>query len=420
MKEEYAVHRMRVHAVWATALLFLVSARGDSKSQLVPSSERTPSIFFSMHIHNAATTTPWPSVPIGGWRLWDARVSWPQLEPKRGQWSFELLDRYLSLAEEHNTEVLLPLGLSPQWASSRPLEHSVYQAGNAAEPTNASDWQTYVTAVVTHCRGRIRAYEIWNEPNNTGFWTGNVAQMVTLTREASEIIHKIDPTALVVSPAATTSSGLPWLTQFLNMGGGKYINVIAFHFYVAPQPPEAMVPLIQKVQQIMRDNGVSDKPLWNTESGWQLPKPFPSEYLGAAFLARAFILNWAAGVSRFYWYAWDNHAWASIQTTEADNRTMTPAGKAYGVVEKWLAGAEVSNCDEQEDHTWVCRLTRNGVPAWILWNPTETVTEKRSYLFPQAWNDKSVTPLLSEPRALSGPGIEVGQSPELVTSSAAP
>jgi hypothetical protein len=181
-----------------------------------------------------------------------------------------------------------------------------------------------------------------------------------------------------------------------------------------------MVPLIQKVQQIMRDNGVSDKPLWNTESGWQLPKPFPSEYLGAAFLARAFILNWAAGVSRFYWYAWDNHAWASIQTTEADNRTMTPAGKAYGVVEKWLAGAEVSNCDEQEDHTWVCRLTRNGVPAWILWNPTETVTEKRSYLFPQAWNDKSVTPLLSEPRALSGPGIEVGQSPELITSSAAP
>ncbi len=410
----------RIRGLWTLALLFVLPVSGNSKSQLVPGPERIPSSFFGMHIHHATTGTPWPTVPIGSWRLWDALVSWPQIEPKRGQWNFELLDRYVLLAEQHKTEVLLPLGLSPQWASSRPLERSIYQTGNAAEPGDNADWQNYVTAVVTRYKGRIAAYEIWNEPNNKGFWTGDTQQMVTLTREASEIIHRIDPAAQVVSPAATTVSGVAWLAQFLNLGGGKYVDVVAYHFYVSPQPPEAMVPLIQQVRQIMRDTGVGDKPLWNTESGWQVPKPFPSNELAAAYLARAFVLNWAAGVSRFYWYAWDNHAWVSIQTTWPDSRTITPAGQAYATVQRWLTGTELDGCEENSDHVWMCRLTRNGSPSWIIWNPVQIMAERLTFLFPQTWSDKSAIPLLGEARPLGGPVIEVGQMPELVTSSANP
>jgi hypothetical protein len=412
--------QMCAYAVATVALACILSTRGDGKSQLVPSSELIPADFFGMHIHNAATTTPWPPSAIGGWRLWDARVAWPQIEPERGVWSFQLLDQYLALADQHGTKVLLPLGLSPQWASSQPQQPSVYQPGNAAAPASLADWQNYVTTVVTHCRGRVQAYEIWNEPNSPGFWTGTPAQMVALTQTASETIHSIDPSALVVSPAATTAAGLTWLTQFLSLGGGKYVDVIAYHFYVAPQAPEAMVSLIQKVQEAMRNAGVANKPLWNTESGWQLPKPFPSEELAASYLARAYILNWAAGISRFYWYAWDNHAFASIQTTEADNRTLTLAGQAYGIIEKWLTGSSLNDCDEEPDHTWVCKLTRRGVPAWILWNTTGNAEEKRTFIFPDAWNDKSATSLGQEPRALTGPEIEVSQTPELVTSSVVP
>jgi hypothetical protein len=410
----------RARVVYLLAMIALLSARADGKFQLVPSTERIPEKFFGMHIHHAAAVTPWPAVPIGSWRLWDAQVTWPQIEPRKGQWNFQLLDRYVSLAEEHETEVLLPLGLTPQWASKRPLEASVYHPGYAAEPGDNSDWQIYVTAVVTRYKGRIRAYEIWNEPNNRGFWTGDTEQMVVLTREAWEIIHRIDPSAYVVSPGATTSSGVAWLTQFLNLGGGKYVDVIAFHFYVSPQPPEAMVPLIEQVRQVMRETGVAGKPLWNTESGWQAPKPFPSAQLAADYLARAYVLNWAAGVSRFYWYAWDNHNWVSIQTTDSDDRTLTPSGRAYGIIQGWLAEAELNSCEENADHVWECRLTRNGVPVWILWNPVQTTAERRTFLFPQAWNDKSVTPLLGETKALNGPEIEVSQAPELVTSSVAP
>jgi hypothetical protein len=127
----------------------------------------------------------------------------------------------------------------------------------------------------------------------------------------------------------------------LSKGGGQFVDVIGYHFYVTPRPPEEMVPLIRQVRQIMLDNGAGDKPLWNTESGWAQPKPFPSQTLAASYLARAFILNWATGVQRFYWYAWDNHGWASLETTEPDSRTLTPAGQAYGVIQNWLVGARL-------------------------------------------------------------------------------
>ena len=79
----------------------------------------------------------------------------------------------------------------------------------------------------------------------------------------------------------------------MSHGGGQYVDVIGYHFYDAPHPPEDMVPLIQKVEQLMAENGAGNKPLWNTETGWPYPKPFPSDDLAAAYLARAYILNWA-------------------------------------------------------------------------------------------------------------------------------
>ncbi|MGC2333803.1 MAG: glycosyl hydrolase [Candidatus Acidiferrales bacterium] len=400
----------------ALLALFLMLARpipADGTIHLAPPREPVPPSLFGMHFHHVGGVTPWPDVPIPEWRLWDAHTAWPDLEPNKGQWHFQTLDAYLTLAAQHHTDVLLPLGLSPQWASARPTEKSTYQPGFAAEPRNIDDWREYVATVVAHCKGRVRAYEIWNEPNSKSFWTGNVSQMVALTQAASAIIRRIDPQAIIVSPSATTSSGVGWLSQFLQMGGGQYVDVIGYHFYVAPQPPEAMIPLIQRVKQVMAENGVGDKPLWNTESAWPSPRPFPSEDLAAGYLARAYILNWAAGVQRLYWYAWDNHTFDVTQTTRQDNQTLTPAGRAYGIIQKWLVGARMDACNEGSDHTWTCRLTRNGTPEWIIWNTGGTTP----FSIPRSWNAGSVTPLLEQPHAVASPNFEVGPVPELLTAS---
>jgi GH35 family endo-1,4-beta-xylanase len=341
--------------------------------------------------------------------LWDAHAAWPDIEPQKGKWVFDKLDTYLSLAQQHHVQVLLPLGMSPKWASARPAEKSAYQPGFAAEPVNLSDWADYVRAVVGHCKGRVQAYEIWNEPNLNVFWTGHTEQMVDLTHQAHDIIKSIDPNALVISPSATASNhGDAWLNEFLEKGGGRYVDVIGYHFYTTS--PEAMVPLITQIRQIMAQNNAGSLPLWNTETGWAKPKPFPSDDLGAAYLARAYLLDWAAGVSRFFWYAWDNHSFVSVETTKSDNQTPTSAGRAFETIQSWLVGAQMRSCDMAADHTWTCMLHRGNLDEWVVWNPDHGTQMK----VPPAWRATTITPLNSRPAPLSTATLNVNEIPQLI------
>ena len=407
--------RVRRHALlWALSTVLVSNL--IFATDLQPPKMVIPPAYFGLHIHHLATPvpSPWPNMPVPAWRLWDADVRWIDLEPNKGQWRFEKLDGYLSLAQQHGTELLLTLGATPAWAVAPPRAYSNERPGPAAPPRDLEDWRTYVRTVVQRYKGRIHAYEIWNEPNLRDFWAGNTDEMLALTKEASQIIHSIDPRALVVSPSATAAYGIPWLVEFLKKGGGQYVDVIGFHFYVDPQtrPPEDMIPVIQRVVQVMSDNGVGSKPLWNTEAGWLALAKIESEEIAAGYLARALTLAWAAGVQRFYWYAWDNWSLGIITYKESEHR-VTPAGRAYKVLEQWLIGAEMTGCSETPDHVWVCQLNRAGKKQWIVWRAQGPY----EFEFPTTWRVKSVTPLLHEGRPVSVPKIQIGPIPELLEGS---
>ena len=367
-----------------------------------------------MHIHNAPTTTPWPAVPFAGWRLWDAKVTWLDLEPHNGEWHFERLDQCVALAQKHNVDLLLPLGLSPAWASARPDEPSpYYQPGSAAGPKLIEDWRKYVSTIATRYKGQIRNYEIWNEPNLPEYWSGTTPEYVNLVREASVILRAIDPTVTIVGPSATNrETGPPWFDEFLSIGGGTYLDVLAHHLYVYPSAPEASTAIIDRIQQIMAKHGLSYKPLWNTELGWSLPTVFSSDMEAAAYVARAYILNWVAGVQRCYWYAWDNQEWATLWLTEDDEKTLTPAAIAYMEIQKWLVGARMTSCTINSDNTYTCQLRRDdGSMAWIVWNPGQTLT----YPLPQAWRITQQGDLAGVQRTIQGgTDVKIGIAPLLL------
>lgn len=405
--------------VCTVAGLLAYSTAGQSLPATLPGP--VPREYWGLHIHRAGSLETWPADGFGSWRLWDAHVNWADLEPRRGEWRFDALDRYVDLARQRNVEILLPLGMSPSWASARPGEASSYGAGATAEPTDLQHWRDYVTTVARRYQGRVRHYEIWNEPNVKSlksFYTGSVASMVELAREAFTALKAIDPAIVVVSPAVTRRGGIPWLEEYLRGGGAEYADVIGFHFYVAPAAPEAMVPLVREVQRVLRRHGVN-KPLWNTESGWKIESRQASvatrnkqglysrvtgEEEAAAFVARSYVLSWSLGVGRLYWYAWDNYLMGLV---EPDARTVKPAGRAYEGVQRWLSGAEIRRCEVDQGQTWGCHITRgSGYEAWIVWNP-----EKRMELaIPDAWKIRRVRELAGGERMVAA-GERVAISP---------
>jgi Glycosyl hydrolases family 39 len=410
----FGIVRMKTLQILSLSM-FLIFASANKPIALTPPSTPIPASLFGMHIHHMVSLhgtdrlTPWPSVPVPEWRLWDAKVTWPDLEPGKGQWHFDDLDRSLALAEAHHANVLMTLGLTPRWASARPQEASGYAPGYAAEPKDIEDWRIFVRTIATRYKGRIQAYEIWNEPNVKRFWTGSIDQLVDLTREASIIIHKVDPQAIVVSPPATGFPGIKWLPEFLSKGG-QYVDVVGYHFYPSAKAPEAtLVQLVDAIKKVMVENGAQDKPLWDTEAGWLPPAQIDPE-IGAAYLARSYIVLWADGIQRFYWYSWDNHVTVALRTTESDSQTLTPAGRAFETIQKWLIGARMDWCKADADSTWTCQLSRDRGSQWIVWNAEQT----RTFAVPPAWRVRNIVPLLGDPQPLNGTTVEIGQIPQLL------
>jgi hypothetical protein len=406
---------------WAiAAVLSLCFVSGCSDPSITISSTQPPlsggrdiapvsSRYFGMHITDAAGETPWPVVPFGTWRLWDAYVTWKDLEPSKGIWNFAKLDALVALAAQHNVEIILPLALTPQWASARPSEPSAYTSGAAAEPSSIQDWIDYVQAVTTRYKGKIAYYEMWNEANSTTTWTGTPAELVLLQQAAYSVMKSNDPNAKLISVNLESTSGLRYMENLLRLGYADSADIIGFHLYVSPGVPEDIAPLAAKIFSLLKQHEVS-KPLWDTETGWLPGCNFASEDQQAATAVRALLVANTSGAARFLWYAWDNHCCVTLFMTERDDTTPTHAALAYANLEKWLVGNTLSPCT-QDRGLWSCALQfRHGGHGLILWKPSGTA----SVVDNLDWAPTVVEDMYGNDSPMTGRSLKVGEDPVLL------
>ena len=92
-----------------------------------------------------------------------------------GKFNFERTDELVDKLAEKGIQVL-PVLQGYDWGI-RPECRPLYK--------HPEEWRSYVRAVAEHYKGRIHAYEIWNEQDG-GFWrpAPNAAQYVKLLKIA--------------------------------------------------------------------------------------------------------------------------------------------------------------------------------------------------------------------------------------------
>jgi hypothetical protein len=377
--------------------------------QKAMSQEPVQLTYFGMHMHHASSGTPWPGIPFGTWRLWDSFTSWKDLEPAKGQWDFARLDALINLATEHHEQVILTLAMTPQWASSRPYETCIYTPGSAAPPASMKDWEDYVNTVTRRYKGRIAYYEMWNEVDLKGFWSGTDAELLVMQQSAYSIIKKNDPNAQLIAASITAGYGLPFLERLLKLGYANSADIIGYHFYVSPSGPEAIGTLASRVEALLTKYGV-DKPLWNTETGWHPPANyFPNEDAMAGVVVRALLIARSAGISRFLWYCWDNHGWVNLFMTEDDNKTLTKAALAYANLEKWLIGNKLNPCTESGSGLWSCTVnSADGQESEIVWSPNSIQTVHLDS------NNVTIEDMYGKKSKVTEESVKVGAFPMLI------
>lgn len=365
-------------AAFVVVLLGAVITRGQSeKSDLHP----IPSSFFGMDVIRPKI---WPAVKIGALGK-GAGTSWRYLEPARGVFKWYGTDEYVGAAQRHGIDAMYTFDSTPQWASARPTEKcDAGPIGCAAPPADIRDWEDFVTAVVTRYKGRIKIYEVWNEPTTQLEWAGSYIDMVRLAKSAYEIIKSADPDAVVLTPAPSAHGYQPrgitspiqpeWMKGYLQAGGDSYADGGSWHAYPWPNAcnntidcaGSPLVTQIDTMRSVFDHSGLAGKQIYVTEGGWRASAQLADPDEQAAYIARWFILLASKGIARAYWHAWDDDKWGTLWDPASGIR---PPGVAYEQTYNWLVGAAITGpCEISGRDIWTCGLMRlGGYQALVIW-----------------------------------------------------
>lgn len=316
-----------------------------------------------------------PILDYGTTRSWDgAGLAWSQMNPSPGKYDFSALDKFIAVNQARHIEMIYTFGRTPRWASSKPNAPTPYGPGQCAPPRDIRVWDAYVRTIATHAAGRIRYWELWNEPNDPEYYCGSVPQIIQLAQHAAKIIRSIDPSARILSPAVVNTGGPTWLSMFLRQGGNASVDIIAFHGYASAKP-EDILKIVPRYRAVMREDGAGAKPLWDTESSWggAGPEGIPDSAGQAAFVAESYLLHWSAGVARFVWFIYDGDPrWGQLWSP---TKGASAAAVAYEQTYQWMAGATMTApCSSDPRGVWTCKLSRpNGSSAEVLWTSTGSI-----------------------------------------------
>jgi len=161
----------------------------------------------------------------------------------------------------------------------------------------------------------VRYWEIWNEPDLNQFWSGTVKEYYRLLEVAYQTIQAADPEATVILGGLAFFEKTNWLSDLLAQTGGDpakaYFDVMSFHYYWSIYGTEYW---LWRTGNTLSANGLSDVPIWITESGVPVWDDFPatafnvpsdSPWRGTMEEQAAYVIQNAAlafyqGVERYY------------------------------------------------------------------------------------------------------------------------
>ena len=193
-------------------------------------------------------------------------------------------DNIVYLAEQYGLEIVPRLSNPPAW--TRALTDTI---GAQAPPDDLADWGDYVYAVVSRYRGRVRYYQLWNEPNIYPEWGEqpvNPEAYTQLLCQGYQRAREADPQAIILSGAlAPTISLHPgpgpalglnefvFLQRMYDAGAADCFDIMAVNDYMLWSGPTdyRLRPLDISfsrpiyVRDIMVANGDAAKPIWISE-----------------------------------------------------------------------------------------------------------------------------------------------------------
>ena len=386
-----------------------------------------PESFYGIHVNSLAN--PWPFVPNYAWRSLASAINWNEINTAPGIYDWTRFDKWMSLAQSHNAEILYTIYATPSWASSGGINSgnpdllctTILNTGpGLCDPPNDlnsdgtgtnKDYTDFLKALMAHVGpGKIKYFEIWNEPNIRSEWNGTNAQLARLAQDASTIVKSADPNAMISGPPAVAITANYLDTLFSTTNIGQYLDVISFHGYPNNTGmPEDLIPMIQNLQAVMSSHGLQNKPLFDTEGSWgqrQVCAGSCQQY----FTARWYLIQMSMGVSRAYWFAWDFTDTGDFYNPATGQLTL--AGSTEQVVHGWATGSLFSGISQSGTVYQIPLTSVNGVAELVVWDASGNST----FSVPSQFQNLKYFHV-DGPSGTASSTITIGVAPILLTAS---
>ena len=245
-------------------LVVVLGLSTPAHSDCRPSTTLPPQHIVGLQLVHADNPSGWKAVSELKPDWVRLEIHWNLIEATEGVLDWSLVDASLRQAAANPAKILLLINNMPDWAAS--------------SPDPAAAFRRLLSSFFIRYSGHldnVKAYEIFNEPNNPGFgWLstnrtpesnvaiedGPSAQLFAKFLQVSnEVIRVHAPDALIVSGGLFSSpNAIGYLRRIRSYGVDKCVDIIGYHPYANEGT------FVQTQRQL---EGIAEKPVWFTEYG---------------------------------------------------------------------------------------------------------------------------------------------------------
>jgi hypothetical protein len=263
----------------------------------------------------------WPA-EVTHVRIWDqSGAAWNAIHTGVDTYNWDTLDALVAKAGTRTISYVI--AACPRWLAKYP-DNPHYAPwlgpGSNSMPYSQDEANKFVWNLATRYKGRIKAYEIWNEPQLADFlYPYNDTEcnaLASLTKRLFKTIKACDPAALVLSASVLpreSSGGMNKARRYLAAMQRKDWNVDAFTCHIYPEAGYGAARwgnMLQDVVSTLKSMNAPTSKLWVTETAFDLLGPVVND---ADSRVKVNGLYTRDGGRFVFWYAWNRPDLKGVQ-----------------------------------------------------------------------------------------------------------
>ncbi len=313
-------------------------------------------------------------------------IRWSYVEQQKGVYQMPaFINENVDNAKKAGNKVLLILCYGNQFYDNKGL------------PTSAEGLEAYAAYcrfVANYFKGRVDAYEIWNEPDldvNTGNIATTGQQYAEVLKAGYQAVKSVDSTIPVIGATTSylTGAAESYFGQILSVSNiGNYMDAIGIHpydQYGGYADENTTADNFTIARQYMKQYGLENKPLWVTEvgcitfendiKGW---KAYSKEEQAVNLVRMGVMGKKDAQIEKLFYYGHRDTTTSSEETghfgvVEYDDYKARPAILALAAMNKLLHDASYTQAygDKNTNYSFTQFQNQSGDVAVIWKNSTK-------------------------------------------------